>query len=253
MPPSLTETYLAELIAALLYKIWRGKKPTLTRYNNLRQFINNCIVPTQLTFPVVIQALAYVNRLKQKFPQLPDMEGAECRIFLVGLILANKHLDDCNYTNKVWAQVSGISNEEINLMEMEYLNVMEYETFLHPDYIASFTAEMRTLAESMSLDSLLVDCAQEIAVALNGTYEADDVREKKKLNGMKTLSSKTLLKRRDSSTGFFSKKAPLKPIEKKMEMTLEESLATQLSLRNKEDTSNGSLKQSLENGATQSD
>jgi hypothetical protein len=176
MPPSLAETYLAELVAILLFKIWRGKKPTLSQFNNLRQFISNCIVPTQLTYPVVIQALAYVHRLKQRFPNLPDLEGSECRVFLVGLIVANKHLDDCNYTNKVWSQVSSITNEEINMMEMEYLEVMEFDTFLNPDYVAVFTSEMKSLAESMGLDQVLVECAQEIATHLNGTYQADDMK-----------------------------------------------------------------------------
>ena len=170
MPPSTIENYLSELMAVLLFKIWRGKKPSLHQFNSLRQFISNCIVPTQLTYPVVIQGLAYVHRLKQKFPKLPDLEGSECRVFLVGLIVANKHMDDCNYTNNVWSQVSGITTPEINMMEMEYLNVMEFETFLGPDYLAVFTEEMKSLAEKIGLDHALVECAQEIANRLSTPY-----------------------------------------------------------------------------------
>ena len=42
-------------------------------------------------------------------------------------MLGNKFLDDNTYTNKTWAEVSGISVNEIHIMEVEFLSNMRYE------------------------------------------------------------------------------------------------------------------------------
>jgi Cyclin len=41
-------------------------------------------------------------------------------------MLGNKFLDDNTYTNKTWAEVSGISVKEIHIMEVEFLSNMKY-------------------------------------------------------------------------------------------------------------------------------
>ena len=38
-------------------------------------------------------------------------------------------LDDDTYTNKTWAEVSGISVQEIHVMEVEFLSNMRYSLF----------------------------------------------------------------------------------------------------------------------------
>ena len=44
-------------------------------------------------------------------------------------MLGNKFLDDNTYTNKTWADVSGISVQEVHLMEVEFLSNMRYGLF----------------------------------------------------------------------------------------------------------------------------
>jgi hypothetical protein len=52
--------------------------------------------------------------------------GSEYRLLTVALMLGNKFLDDNTYTNKTWADVSGISVNEIHVMEVEFLSNMRY-------------------------------------------------------------------------------------------------------------------------------
>ena len=44
-------------------------------------------------------------------------------------MLGNKFLDDNTYTNKTWAEVSGISVQEVHVMEVEFLSNMRYSLF----------------------------------------------------------------------------------------------------------------------------
>lgn len=44
-------------------------------------------------------------------------------------MLGNKFLDDNTYTNKTWAEVSGISVSEVHIMEVEFLSNMKYALF----------------------------------------------------------------------------------------------------------------------------
>lgn len=44
-------------------------------------------------------------------------------------MLGNKFLDDNTYTNKTWAEVSGISVQEVHIMEVEFLSNMRYSLF----------------------------------------------------------------------------------------------------------------------------
>ncbi|EAT76466.2 hypothetical protein SNOG_16094 [Parastagonospora nodorum SN15] len=55
--------------------------------------------------------------------------GSEYRLLTVALMLGNKFLDDNTYTNKTWAEVSGISVQEVHIMEVEFLSNMRYSLF----------------------------------------------------------------------------------------------------------------------------
>ena len=45
-------------------------------------------------------------------------------------MLGNKYLDDNTYTNKTWAEVSGISVGEVHVMEVEFLSNMRYTLYV---------------------------------------------------------------------------------------------------------------------------
>lgn len=65
-------------------------------------------------------------RLKTLNPTVKGRAGSEYRLLTVALMLGNKFLDDNTYTNKTWAEVSGISVQEIHVMEVEFLSNMRY-------------------------------------------------------------------------------------------------------------------------------
>ncbi|KAJ8129252.1 hypothetical protein O1611_g4380 [Lasiodiplodia mahajangana] len=104
--------------------------PVLSRYTEpcpaYKKWVNSILSTTQVTQNVVLLALLFVYRLKKTNPRVHGNPGSEYRLLTVALMLGNKFLDDNTYTNKTWAEVSGISVTEIHVMEVEFLSNMRY-------------------------------------------------------------------------------------------------------------------------------
>lgn len=75
----------------------------------------------------------FIHRLKKFNPGVSGKKGSEFRLLTIALMLGNKFLDDNTYTNKTWAEVSGISVNEIHIMEVEFLSNMRYELYASAD------------------------------------------------------------------------------------------------------------------------
>ena len=71
----------------------------------------------------------FIYRLKSFNPTVKGKPGSEYRLLTVALMLGNKFLDDNTYTNKTWAEVSGISVQEVHIMEVEFLSNMRYSLY----------------------------------------------------------------------------------------------------------------------------
>ncbi|KLU85283.1 hypothetical protein MAPG_04311 [Magnaporthiopsis poae ATCC 64411] len=93
---------------------------------NFKAWVHGILSTTQVTQNVVILALLFIHRLKVGNPNVKGRPGSEYRLLTVALMLGNKFLDDNTYTNKTWAEVSGISVQEIHVMEVEFLSNMRY-------------------------------------------------------------------------------------------------------------------------------
>lgn len=60
-------------------------------------------------------------------PGIQGADGSEYRLFTVALMLANKYLDDNTFTNKTWSEVSGMKVTDLNIMELEFLDVLQFK------------------------------------------------------------------------------------------------------------------------------
>ncbi|KAK3301819.1 cyclin-domain-containing protein [Chaetomium strumarium] len=107
--------------------------PSATASHHFRKWVSSVLSTTQVTQNVVILALLYIYRLKKANPTVRGRAGSEYRLLTVALMLGNKFLDDNTYTNKTWADVSGISVNEIHVMEVEFLSNMRYSLLVSAD------------------------------------------------------------------------------------------------------------------------
>ena len=104
--------------------------PDTTPTMGFRKWVTTILATTQVTRNVIILALLFIYRLKKSNPQVSGKQGSEFRLLTIALMLGNKFLDDNTYTNKTWAEVSGISVSEIHVMEVEFLSNMRYNLYV---------------------------------------------------------------------------------------------------------------------------
>ncbi|KAF2654022.1 hypothetical protein K491DRAFT_493813 [Lophiostoma macrostomum CBS 122681] len=94
-----------------------------------RKWVATILTTTQVAQNVILLALLFIYRLKNSNPTVKGKPGSEYRLLTVALMLGNKFLDDNTYTNKTWAEVSGISVQEVHIMEVEFLSNMRYSLY----------------------------------------------------------------------------------------------------------------------------
>ncbi|KAG9970720.1 hypothetical protein KCU98_g14299, partial [Aureobasidium melanogenum] len=156
---------IAELAAQITCLFWFESSSTLDRaddpattYNvhslvpeaipttGFRKWVTTILSTTQVTQNVIILALLFVYRLKKLNPSVKGKPGSEYRLLTVALMLGNKFLDDNTYTNKTWAEVSGISVAEVHIMEVEFLSNMKYALFTSAEEWAQWQTRLGRFA-----------------------------------------------------------------------------------------------------------
>ncbi|KAI8820977.1 uncharacterized protein EV422DRAFT_478142, partial [Fimicolochytrium jonesii] len=91
-------------------------------------YVKHVITTTALPVPVLITSLILVSRLKQRRPDLRGEAGSECRIFIAALAIAMKLLMDNTFSARTWEKVASIPVADLNVMEMEFLGQIDFET-----------------------------------------------------------------------------------------------------------------------------
>jgi hypothetical protein len=98
-----------------------------------RKFCLDVLSATLLSPSVILLSLKYIQQLminlKESNKIVNTGEGAEYRFFTGALILANKFLDDNTFTNKTWADITGMKIKDVNHLEMQFLSGIEFRLF----------------------------------------------------------------------------------------------------------------------------
>jgi len=60
-------------------------------------------------------------------------------------MLASKFFDDIYYNNAYYARVGGISNSEVNSLEMEMLRMISFSLFVRPEQFERYRGSVRPI------------------------------------------------------------------------------------------------------------
>ncbi|KAG8381058.1 hypothetical protein BUALT_Bualt06G0082500 [Buddleja alternifolia] len=69
----------------------------------------------------VVVAYIYLDRFTQKQPLLPINSFNVHRLLIASVLVSAKFMDDIFYNNAYYAKVGGISRDEMNLLEVDFL------------------------------------------------------------------------------------------------------------------------------------
>jgi Cyclin len=77
-----------------------------------------------------ILALIYLDRITSKEKQLEINSYCIHRLFLSGLVVAAKFFEDKYYKNSYYSKVGGISNIELNTLELQFLLLIDFQLYV---------------------------------------------------------------------------------------------------------------------------
>jgi len=107
-----------------------SKPPTISVKNYLEDRILKYAGCSEETF---ILALIYMDQVVQFNPDFVICSLNVHRLLITSIMLASKFFDDVYYNNAYYARVGGISNAEVNSLEMEMLRMISFSLFVQPE------------------------------------------------------------------------------------------------------------------------
>lgn len=132
--------------------------PEATASTGFRKWVVTILQTTQVSQNVILLALLFIYRLKTANPTVRGNLGSEYRLLTVALMLGNKFLDDNTYTNKTWAEVSGITVNEIHTMEVEFLGNMRYSLMASKEEWEEWRAKLARFWDYTTTAAALAPC-----------------------------------------------------------------------------------------------
>ncbi|CAK0770280.1 hypothetical protein CVIRNUC_003751 [Coccomyxa viridis] len=95
-----------------------------------------------------VMAYSYLQRLAKKDRRFMLCPRNIHRMYLAGVMLAAKLMDDNVFNNPYWAKIGGISTEELHELELFALKQLDYRLIISSDEVATRLRELKVLAHS---------------------------------------------------------------------------------------------------------
>ena len=77
-----------------------------------------------------ILALIYLDRITTRERSFIINSYCIHRVFFSGLVIAAKFFEDKFYKNSYYSRVGGISNSELNVLELQFLKMIDFKLFV---------------------------------------------------------------------------------------------------------------------------
>lgn len=100
---------------------------------SFRKWIHQVLSATRLPSATILLSLHYLNDRVANYPEsVAPGENQIYQLLAVSLILGSKFLDDNTFINRSWSDVTAIKVAELNLLEMKWLHLINYELHIDP-------------------------------------------------------------------------------------------------------------------------
>ena len=96
---------------------------------NLNDFINRIIAYTEIEKNTLICSLIYLDEIDKK---KPITEFNIHRIFFSAVLISIKYNEDDIFKNDYYAKISGVTLNEINKMESNFISLLDFNLYISP-------------------------------------------------------------------------------------------------------------------------
>ena len=94
-------------------------------------YINRIIKYFKCSDSFIILALIYIDRLCQYSPDIKANKYSIHRLIVTACVISCKFLEDDHFDNGFYADIAGISLEELNILELEMLKKLDYNLYVN--------------------------------------------------------------------------------------------------------------------------
>jgi hypothetical protein len=112
-----------------------------------RKFCSGLLSSTRLPSTTILLGMNYLarrmNMLNANGPYKAT-EGQVWRMLTISLLLGSKFLDDNTFQNRSWSEVSGIAVSELNTLEHEWLESIQWSLYVNLDESKDFQAWLQS-------------------------------------------------------------------------------------------------------------
>lgn len=125
------ETYLGENSSGKYDSTYfhAEKPPSIS----IRQYLQRMAQYMKCSEEIYVLALIYLDRLTSKKKDFVINNHCIHRVFLTSLVVAVKYFEDKYYKNSYYSKVGGISNVELNTLELEFLICIDFMLYVSTD------------------------------------------------------------------------------------------------------------------------
>ncbi|KAJ1700896.1 hypothetical protein LUZ63_000675 [Rhynchospora breviuscula] len=109
---------------------------------SLQAFLERVFRYARVTPPVYLVAYVYMDRLCQFNQGLQIVSTNVHRLLVTSIMVASKFVEDLNYCNSYFAKVGGLSTEELNFLELNFLFLMGFRLNVSPSVFESYCSHL---------------------------------------------------------------------------------------------------------------
>lgn len=129
---TLLKNLLIEFTPIYFLSIWRDipinqitKRVPQETIENITKKFKYLVNITQFPYQCVLTSSYYLYMLTKRHQELKGY-GSEINLLVMALMTTNKIFYDNTYSNKTWSEISDIPLSELNIMEFEFCDVLDY-------------------------------------------------------------------------------------------------------------------------------
>ncbi|KAL0429067.1 UNVERIFIED_CONTAM: Cyclin-U2-1 [Sesamum radiatum] len=113
---------------------------------------------------VYVVAYVYIDRFCQFYPEFRIGARNVHRLLITTIMVASKYVEDMNYRNSYFARVGGLTTNELNKLEVEFLFLMKFKLHVNVSVYESYCCHLErevSIGGGYQIERTL-RCAEEI-------------------------------------------------------------------------------------------
>lgn len=115
----------------------------------IRMYLRRIVEYVKCSGESIVMALVYIDRLIERRAFAVTALNVH-RLLITSILLAAKCFDDEYYSNGFFAQVGGVSVEELNKLEMQFLFLLQFSTHVSPQVYTQYATGLTQAAADMT-------------------------------------------------------------------------------------------------------